>query len=151
MATTPQPPPSGLVPGLLKTLVVLLATGDLLWFGMTSPLYFKWPAEAWVSSALPLILLWSFIGLPSLLLGLIMMRLAGRGAGLVLKASYLAIVLVCALVPLLGSYAFWLASPVGTRFPMVVWGSVIIVAILLMALGFWGTSKLDEKTRDSSN
>ncbi|HEU4951941.1 MAG TPA: hypothetical protein VFT46_08300 [Holophagaceae bacterium] len=130
---------SRLVSGLLKTVVVVLAAGDLMWFILTFPTYFRWFPNAWISSALPLVLLWGFIGLPSLLLGLMMMRISRHRAGAVLKLAFLVILVICALVPLLASFAHWTATP-GAAFPRTLW---IVVLLLAMAVGFaglWGAS-----------
>ena len=130
---------SRLVSGLLKTLVVLLALGDLFWFSLTFPTYFRWFPNAWVSSALPLVLLWAFIGIPSLILGFMMMRIARHRAGAVLKVAFLMILAICAAVPLLASFAHWSATP-GAAFPWAVWLAVLAIGGGLAVAGLWGAS-----------
>jgi hypothetical protein len=148
MATGSGNGDSRLVSGLLKTVVVLMAVGDLLWFLLTFPTYFRWFPSAWVSSALPLVLLWAFIGLPSLVLGLMMMRLSRHRAGVVLKAAFLLILIVCALVPLLASFAHWTATP-GASFPWVIWLVVLLLACSLATAGLWGASPRPERPADA--
>lgn len=130
---------SRLVSGLLKTVVVVLAAGDLLWFLMTFPTYFRWFPNAWISSALPLVLLWGLLGLPSLALGLMMMRLSRHRAGVTLKVAYLVILAVCALVPLLASFAHWTATP-GASFPKMIWLVVLLLSLGFGIAGLWGSS-----------
>ncbi len=128
-----------LVSGLLKMVVVVLAAGDLLWFLMTFPTYFRWFPNAWISSALPLVLLWGFLGLPSLVLGLMMMRISRHRAGAALKAAYLLILAICTLVPLLASFAHWTATP-GAGFPWTIWLVVLLLSLGFGIAGLWGSS-----------
>ena len=130
---------SRLVSGLLKTVVVVLAAGDLMWFILTFPTYFRWFPNAWISSALPLILLWGFLGLPSLVLGLMMMRISRHRAGTALKVAYLVILAFCTLVPLLASFAHWTATP-GAGFPKVIWLITLLLSLGFGIAGLWGSS-----------
>ena len=130
---------SRLVSGLLKTLMVLFALGDLLWFTMTFPAYFRWLPDAWISAAMPLVLLWAFVGLPSLILGLMLMRIARHQAGAVLKIAFTMVLLICAAVPLLASFAHWMATP-GASFPWAIWLTVFLVSVALAIAGLWGAS-----------
>ena len=77
--TVPQPP-SNLTLRLLSALTIFLSLGNLVWFAFTFPSYFRWFSRGWMSPAIPLFLLWTFLGLPSLICGLVTMRLA-RAAG----------------------------------------------------------------------
>ncbi|GLH72466.1 hypothetical protein GETHLI_09680 [Geothrix limicola] len=126
-STVPQPP-STLVLRLLSALTVCLSLGDLVWFAVTFPSYFRWFSQGWTSPAIPLFLLWAFLGLPSLACALITVRLA-RAAGRLGRATKLAfhlVLLVCTLVPLLSSFAAWTAG--AGRFPWWIWMSTLAVA-----------------------
>ncbi len=136
----PQPPtPSSPTPSLgplrlLSALTVFLALGNLIWFLGTFPGYFRWFSQGWLSPGLPLMLLWAFLGLPSLGCAVVTLRLAHR-LGRPARASRLAFLLllgICALVPLLASLANWTAGQ-GT-FPWITW-LVTLLAALLVWLG----------------
>lgn len=132
--SAPEPKPPLLVLRLLSALTVFLALGDLVWFVGTFPSYFRWFSQGWMSPGIPLFLLWTFLGLPSLICGIITLRLAkavARSARATTLAFYL-ILTICTLVPLLASFAAWTA---GTgRFPWLVW---LITATLALALWYF--------------
>jgi hypothetical protein len=136
LSSAPPQPPSKLVLRLLSVLTICLALGDLVWFIGTFPSYFRWFSQGWMSPAIPLFLLWTFLGLPSLACGIIAVRLA-RSAdvpGRATKIAFHLILAICALVPLLASFASWSA---GTgHFPWLVWliTAVVAIAIWYMAL-----------------
>lgn len=126
-APSPQAP-SGLVLRLLALLTVFLALGDLVWFAGTFPSYFRWSGQGWMSPAIPLFLLWTFIGLPSLACAMITVRMA-RAAGRLGPATRIAFHLalaICALVPLLASFAAWTART--EPFPWLVWLLALLLA-----------------------
>lgn len=120
-APSPLQAPSRLALRLLAVLTVCLALGDLVWFIGTFPSYFRWFSQGWMSPAIPLFLLWTFIGLPSLACATFTVRLA-RSAdrlGRITRIAFHLALLICALVPLLASFAAWTA---GTRtFPWLIW------------------------------
>jgi hypothetical protein len=126
-----EPPPSRLALRLLSALTVCLALGDLVWFIGTFPSYFRWFSQGWMSPAIPLFLLWTFLGLPSLVCASLTVRLA-RSAdrpGRATKIAFHLALAICALVPLLASFASWSA---GTgRFPWLVWLSTLVVATVV--------------------
>jgi len=136
--TEPMPAPSAsqapspLVLRLLSALTVFLALGDLVWFIGTFPSYFRWFSQGWMSPAIPLFLLWTFIGLPSLVCGVITVRLArtAERLGRVTKVAFHLVLLICTLVPLLASFAAWTAGT--NSFPWLVW-----LLTVLVAAGIW--------------
>ncbi|HJV48344.1 MAG TPA: hypothetical protein VJ549_03620 [Geothrix sp.] len=129
-STVPQPPSTSML-RLLSALTVCLSLGDLVWFAVTFPSYFRWFSQGWMSPAIQLFLLWTFLGLPSLACAVVTVRLA-RSAGRLGRATKIAfhlVLLVCALVPLLASFAAWTA---GTgRFPWLIWMGTLGAAVLL--------------------
>jgi hypothetical protein len=117
---------------LLNALTVFLALGDLVWFIGTFPGYFRWFSQGWMNPSIPLLLLWTFIGLPSLVCGTLAMRM-GRSSGTPGRwttAAFWLVLAVCTLVPLLASLASW-NSGTGT-FPWGVW-----LATSVLAVGLW--------------
>ncbi|WLT33285.1 hypothetical protein [Geothrix sp. PMB-07] len=129
----PAPPqaPSSLVLRLLAMLTAFLALGDLVWFIGTFPSYFRWFSQGWMSPAIPLFLLWTFIGLPSLACAMITVRLAraAERLGRITKVAFHLALIICALVPLLASFAAWTA---GTgSFPWLVWLLTLLFAWFL--------------------
>jgi hypothetical protein len=82
--------------------------------------------------AIPLFLLWIFIGLPSLACAIITVRLARTAdrLGIVTKVAFHLILLICTLVPLLASFAAWTAGTGG--FPWLVW-----LVSLLVSTSLW--------------
>jgi hypothetical protein len=105
---------------LLSALTIFLALGDLVWFAGTFPSYFHWVGQGWMSPEIPLFLLWTFLGLPSLVCGIVTVRLArstGR-LGFITSAAFHLVLIICTSVPMLASLAAWTA---GTRaFPWLV-------------------------------
>jgi len=126
-----QSPSSGVI-RLLSAATVFLALGDLVWFIGTFPSYFRWFSQGWMNPAIPLFLLWFFIGLPSLVCGIVTVRLARSAArlGIITTVAFHLILAVCALVPLLASLAAWTAGRPG--FPWLVW-----LVTLVMAAALW--------------
>lgn len=119
-STEPQTP-SRLALRLLTALTLCLALGDLVWFVGTFPSYFRWTSLGWMSPALPLFLLWAFIGLPSLVCGIVTVRLAratGR-LGFFTSTGFHLVLVICTSVPLLASLAAWTSGTGG--FPWLVW------------------------------
>ncbi|MBI1753284.1 MAG: hypothetical protein HY014_00085 [Acidobacteria bacterium] len=130
-ASAPPQAPSSLVLRLLALLTAFLALGDLVWFLGTFPSYFRWFNQGWMSPAIPLFLLWTFIGLPSLACAMITVRLA-RAAGRLGPATKIAFhlsLVICALVPLLASFAAWTAR--AGSFPWLVWLLTLLFAWFL--------------------
>jgi hypothetical protein len=108
--------------------------GDLVWFIGTFPSYFRWFSQGWMSPAIPLFLLWAFIGIPSLICAVItvrMARAAGR-LGRITKVAFYLILAICTLVPLLASFAGWTAGTGG--FPWLVWLITITLSAVLWYL-----------------
>lgn len=131
---------------LFRVLTVFLALGNLAWFVLTFPSYFRWFNTGWMSPGLPLFVLWFFLGLPSLVCAVVALRRAAThgGAGILLKLAFLAILGVCACVPLFGSFARWTAdAQAGARFPWVLWLVVIAVALGLMAYALRGPKEVE--------
>jgi|ERR1035438_3874128 hypothetical protein len=130
-----EPPSSSrLALRLLGALTVFLALGDLVWFVLTFPNYFHWTGQGWTSPAIPLFLLWTFLGLPSLVCGIIAVRLAratGR-PGWITSAAFHLVLIICTAVPLLASLAAWTAGPRG--FPWLVWLITITISAALWYL-----------------
>jgi hypothetical protein len=140
-----EPTPPMLALRLLSTLTVFLALGDLVWFIGTFPSYFRWFSQGWMSPGIPLFLLWTFVGLPSLVCGIITLRLAkavGRSARATTIAFFL-ILTICTLVPLLASFAAWTAGT--ARFPWLVWLITLILAIALWTFTLHMGSKPSSK------
>jgi len=137
-ASSVAPSPSPMVLRLLSALTVFLALGDLVWFVGTFPSYFRWFSQGWMSPAIPLFLLWVFIGLPSLICGIITVRLARTTdrLGRATKFAFFLVLLICTLVPLLASFAAWTAGTKG--FPWLVWLVTLVGATSLgyLALRF---------------
>lgn len=128
---SPSRPPSRTPLRLLSALTVFLALGDLVWFTGTFPSYFRWFSQGWMSPAIPLFLLWTFIGIPSLVCAIITVRLA-RTAQSPARATRIAFHLalaVCALVPMLASFAAWTAGMRG--FPWLIWLITLAAAAVL--------------------
>jgi len=120
--------PSTLALRLLSALTTFLALGDLVWFLGTFPSYFRWFSQGWMSPAIPLFLLWTFIGLPSLVCAVITVRLARTAdrLGLITKVAFHLVLLICTMVPLLASFAAWTAGTGG--FPWLVWLTSVLAA-----------------------
>jgi len=130
----PSKPSSSMALRLLSTLTVFLALGDLVWFVGTFPSYFRWFSQGWMSPAIPLVLLWTFVGLPSLVCGIITLRLARTAdrPGRATKVAFHLELVICTLVPLLASFAAW-TSGTG-RFPWLVWLITFVASTTLWYL-----------------
>ena len=127
----PSPAPSLGPLRLLSALTVFLALGNLVWFLGTFPSYFRWFSQGWLSPGMPLLLLWAFLGLPSLVCATVTLRLA-RSLDRPARASRLSFLLIlgiCTLVPLLASLASWTAGQ-GT-FPWITWLVTLLAALLV--------------------
>lgn len=120
-STTVAKSPSSTVLRLLSALTIFLSVGDLVWFIGTFPSYFRWFSQGWMSPAIPLFLLWTFIGIPSLICAVITIRVARAAGrlGRLTKVAFHLILAVSTLVPLLASFAGWTAGTGG--FPWLVW------------------------------
>lgn len=108
---------------LFRVLTVLLAVGNAAWFVLTFPIYFRWVYQEGVVR-LPIYLLWFFVGLPSLACAVVALRRAALhgGGGILLKASFLTLLAICAWVVLLLSWARWSADPDPAKhFPWITW------------------------------
>jgi hypothetical protein len=133
--TGPQPTPSGSPLRLMGGLTILLALGNLVWFLGSLSSYLHWPTQGWVGAALPILLLWGLLGLPSLAFGLYTHRRA-RALGRPALASRLACLLllaVCTLVPLLATLAHWTSGQ--GAFPWLTWAITLGTALLTWLLG----------------
>jgi hypothetical protein len=128
---------------LFRVLTVLLALGNLVWFVLTFPIYFRWAYQAGIAG-LPVYLLWLFVGLPSLACAVVALRRAAShgGAGLILKLSFLMILGICALVVALVSFARWSSDADPARhFPWITWLITGLVSGGLMIYALRGPSK----------
>jgi hypothetical protein len=116
---------------LLSALTLFLSVGDLVWFIGTFPSYFRWFSQGWMSPAIPLFLLWTFIGLPSLICAVITVRMARRAGrlGRITKVAFYLILAISTLVPLLASFAGWTAGTGG--FPWLVWSLSLLTGAAL--------------------
>lgn len=133
MTDTPTPRDSSLVLRLLAGLTFCLALGDLVWFIGTFPSYFRWFSQGWMSPGIPLFLLWAFIGLPSLACATLTVRLARAAGrlGFFTRMTFLLILAICMLVPLLGSFAAWSAGR--PSFPWLLWLVTLALGACLWA------------------
>jgi len=131
---------------LFRVLTVLLALGNLVWFVLTFPIYFRWAYQVGIAG-LPVYLLWLFVGLPSLACGVMALRRAALhgGAGIILKLAFLAILGICAAVIVLVSFARWTVDADPNRhFP---WITMLVTGLLSSGLAFFalqGTTKVAE-------
>ena len=134
-----RPPLLGL--RLLSALTIFLALGNLVWFLWTFPGYFHWVKEGWLNPGIPLFLFWAFIGLPSLICGMVTVSLARahQRSARPTKLAFHLILAICTLVPLLASFAAWNA---GTgSFPWPVWLITLAITGILWAVTFkFGTT-----------
>jgi hypothetical protein len=137
---TESPPSSPATPGsraalrLLTALTIFLALGDLVWFIGTFPGYFRWTGQGWLSPAIPLLLLWTFIGLPSLACAILTVRLARsvRRLGRITSLAFHLVLVICTAVPLLATLAAWNSG--ARSFPWLVGLLTCAVAAALWAL-----------------
>lgn len=133
----PEPPArSSLGLRLLSLLTALLALGDLVWVVVTFPADLGWFAQAWMSPAIPMFLLWALVGLPSLACAVATVRLA-RGVhrlGRITTIAFHLILAICTLVPLLAVVGHW-AGGTGA-FPWVTAGLTLLLAGLVWVLAF---------------
>ncbi len=137
-----QPTPN-LLDRLFRVLTVFLALGNLVWFVMTFPIYFRWAYQVGIAG-LPVYLLWLFVGLPSLGCAVVALRRAAMhgGAGILLKLAFLAILGICAAVVILVSIAKWsVDAEIGRHFP---WLTLLVTGVVGIGLAFYalrGTGK----------
>ena len=128
---------------LFRVLTVFLALGNLAWFVLTFPIYFRWAYQVGIAG-LPVYLLWVFVGLPSLACAVMALRRAALhgGAGIILKLAFLAILGVCAAVVVLVSFARWTADADPNRhFP---WITMLVTGLVSSGLALFalrGTAK----------
>lgn len=128
---------------LFRVLTVFLALGNLAWFILTFPIYFRWAYQMGIAG-LPVYLLWLFVGLPSLACAVVALRRASLhgGAGIMLKLAFLAILGVCALVVALASFARWSSDADPARhFPWITWLVAGLGSLGLAVYALRGTSK----------
>ncbi len=128
---------------MIRVLTVFLALGNLVWFVMTFPIYFRWANQVGIAG-LPVYLLWLFVGLPSLGCAVVALRRAAThgGAGILLKLAFLVILGVCASVVGLVSIARWSAdTDPGRHFP---WITLVVAGLVSLGLAVFalrGTTK----------
>lgn len=128
---------------LFRVLTVFLAFGNLAWFVLTFPIYFRWAYQVGIAG-LPVYLLWLFVGLPSLACAVMALRRAAMhgGAGIILKLAFLAILGICAAVIVLVSFARWTVDADPNRhFP---WVTLLVTGLVSAGLAFFalrGTGK----------
>ncbi|HET6330854.1 MAG TPA: hypothetical protein VFF76_08720 [Holophagaceae bacterium] len=138
---------------LFRVLTVFLALGNLAWFVLTFPIYFRWAYQVGIAG-LPVYLLWLFVGLPSLACAVVALRRAAMrgGAGIILKLAFLAILGICALVVLLVSFARWTADTDPNRHFS--WITLLATGLVSLGLAFFalrGAGKVVEvKTTPSA-
>lgn len=131
---------------LFRVLTVFLALGNLAWFVLTFPIYFRWAYQVGIAG-LPVYLLWLFVGLPSLACAVVALRRAAMhgGAGIILKLAFLAILGICAAVIVLVSFARWTVDADPNRhFP---WITMLVTGLVSSGLAFFalrGTTKVAE-------
>ena len=128
---------------LFRVLTVLLAFGNLAWFLLTLPIYFRWEYQVGIAG-LPIDLLWLFVGLPSLACAVVALRRAAMhgGAGIILKLAFLAILGICAAVVVLVSFARWSVDADPNRhFPWITMLVTGLVALGLALFALRGTTK----------
>ncbi|MBS1784088.1 MAG: hypothetical protein JST24_01520 [Acidobacteria bacterium] len=147
--TTTQGTPT-LLDRLFRALIVFLALGNLAWFALTFPIYFRWAYQVGIAG-LPVYLLWLFLGLPSLMCAVVALRRAAMhgGAGILLKLAFLAILGVCAAVVVLVAVAKWTVdAETGRHFP---WITALVTTGIAGALALYalrGTSKSPKPTEE---
>ena len=128
---------------LFRVLTVLLALGNLAWFVLTFPIYFRWAYQVGVAG-LPVYLLWLFVGLPSLACAVVALRRAAMhgGAGIILKLAFMGILGICAAVVVLAAFARWTVDADPNRhFP---WITLLVTGLISSGLAFFalrGTAK----------
>lgn len=131
---------------LFRVLTVLLALGNLVWFVLTFPIYFRWAYQAGIAG-LPVYLLWLFVGLPSLACAVVALRRAAPngGASLVLRLSFLTLLGICTVAAVLASSAHGSPAANGAGpFPWVTWAIIGLASAGLMIYAFGGTSGLPQ-------
>lgn len=129
---------------MIRALAVLLAIGNLVWFVMTFPIYFRWAYQVGIAG-LPVYLLWLFVGLPSLLCAIVALRRSATqgGAGILLKLAFLLTLGICVSVVGLVSIARWSVDAETERhFP---WITLLVTAAAGLVLAIYalrGTGKV---------
>lgn len=128
---------------MMRVLTVFLALGNLAWFLLTFPVYFRWAYQVGIAG-LPVYLLWLFVGLPSLACAVVALRRAAMhgGAGILLKLAFLVILGICAAVVILVAIAKWsVDAETGRHFP---WITLLVTGAIAAGLALFalrGTSK----------
>ena len=128
---------------LFRLLTVLMAFGNLAWFALTFPIYFRWAYQVGIAG-LPVYLLWLFVGLPSLACAVVALRRAAMhgGAGIILKLAFLVILGICASAVVLVSFARWTVDADPNRhFPWITMLVTGLVALGLALFALRGTAK----------
>lgn len=137
---------------LFRALTVFLALGNLAWFALTFPIYFRWAYQVGIAG-LPVYLLWLFLGLPSLACAVVALRRAAMhgGAGILLKLAFLAILGICAAVVILVAVAKWsVDAETGRHFP---WITLLVTAAIAAGLALFalrGTAKAPKAVEEKA-